>query len=86
VVSFTSRPLYTQGESPWYPLDRRLGGPQSCSRRNGEEKNSQPLAGNQTQNPDCPACSPTVNTKFHQNLPFGVELLYAEILARWRVR
>jgi hypothetical protein len=34
VVSFTSRPLYPQGKSPWYPLDRRLGG------RGGEEKNS----------------------------------------------
>jgi hypothetical protein len=31
-----------QGESPWYPLDRRLGGPQS---RCGEEKNSQSLQG-----------------------------------------
>jgi hypothetical protein len=31
-----------QGESPWYPLDRRLGGPQSRSERGGEEKNSQP--------------------------------------------
>jgi hypothetical protein len=27
VVSFTPRPLYFQGKSPWYPLDRRLGGP-----------------------------------------------------------
>jgi hypothetical protein len=26
VVSFTSRPLYPQGKSPWYPLDRKLGG------------------------------------------------------------
>jgi len=25
VVSFTARPLYPQGKSPWYPLDRRLG-------------------------------------------------------------
>jgi hypothetical protein len=22
VVSFTPRPLYLQGKSPWYPLDR----------------------------------------------------------------
>jgi hypothetical protein len=29
VVSFTTRPLYHQGKSPWHPLDRRLGGPQS---------------------------------------------------------
>jgi hypothetical protein len=42
VVSFTPRPLYPQGKSPWYPLDRRLGGPQSRSGRDGEEKNSQP--------------------------------------------
>jgi hypothetical protein len=27
-------------KSPWYPLDRRLGGPQSRSGRGGEEKNS----------------------------------------------
>jgi hypothetical protein len=40
VVSFTPRPLYTQGKSPWYPLDRRLGG---WSAHGGEEKNSQPL-------------------------------------------
>jgi hypothetical protein len=42
-VSFTSRTLYPQGKNPWYPLDRRLGGPQSRSGRGGEEKNSQPL-------------------------------------------
>jgi hypothetical protein len=29
MVSFTPRPLYPQGKSPWYPLDRRLGGPQT---------------------------------------------------------
>jgi hypothetical protein len=32
-------------KSPWYPLDRSLGGPQSRSGRGGEEKNSQPLPG-----------------------------------------
>jgi hypothetical protein len=34
-----------QGKSPWYPLDRRLDGPQSRSGRGGEEKNAQPLPG-----------------------------------------
>jgi hypothetical protein len=37
--------LPPQGKSPWYPLDRRLGGPQSRSGPGGEEKNSQPLPG-----------------------------------------
>jgi len=37
--------LYPHGKSPRYPLDRRLGGPQSCSGCSGEEKNSQPLPG-----------------------------------------
>jgi hypothetical protein len=45
MVSFTPRPLYLQRKSPWYPLERRLGGPQSRSGRGGEEKNSQPLPG-----------------------------------------
>jgi hypothetical protein len=39
------RPLYPQGKSPWYSLDRRLGATQSRSGRGGEEKNSQPLPG-----------------------------------------
>jgi hypothetical protein len=37
VVSFMPRPLYPRGKSPWYPLDRRLGGPQSRSGRDGEK-------------------------------------------------
>jgi len=45
VVSFTPRPLYSQGDSLWYPLDRRLDGPQNLSGHGGEEKNSQPLPG-----------------------------------------
>jgi hypothetical protein len=34
-----------QGKSPWYPLGRRLGGPQSQSGRGDEEKSSQLLPG-----------------------------------------
>jgi hypothetical protein len=41
VVSFTPWPLYSQRRNTWYPLDRRLGGPQSRSGRGGEEKNFQ---------------------------------------------
>jgi hypothetical protein len=34
-----------KGKSPFYPLTRRLGGPQNKSGRGGEERNSQPLPG-----------------------------------------
>jgi hypothetical protein len=44
VVTFTLRPLYPQGKSPWYPLDRGLGRPLSWS-EHSEEKNSHPLLG-----------------------------------------
>jgi hypothetical protein len=37
--------LYPQGKSPWHPLDRRLGGPQSRAERGNEEKNFKPLPG-----------------------------------------
>jgi hypothetical protein len=33
----------SQRKSPWYPSDRRLGGPQNQSGHCGEEKNSQLL-------------------------------------------
>jgi hypothetical protein len=45
VARFTPRPLYPQGKSPLYLLDRRLGGNQSRSGRGGEEKNSKPPPG-----------------------------------------
>jgi hypothetical protein len=38
LVSFTLRPLYTRGNSPRCPLDRRLSRHQSRSGRRGEEK------------------------------------------------
>jgi len=43
--AFTPGPLYLQEKIPRYPLDRRLGGPQSRSGRGDEEKNSQPPPG-----------------------------------------
>jgi hypothetical protein len=45
VVSCTPRLIYLQGKNPWYPSDRRLGGPQSRSGYGGDEKNSQVLLG-----------------------------------------
>jgi hypothetical protein len=47
-----------QGKSPWYPLNRRLGGSQSRSGRGGEEKNSQPPPGIEPYNSDRPGRSP----------------------------
>jgi hypothetical protein len=38
VVSFTPQPFYHQGNSPQYPFDRRLCGPQIQSGHWGEEK------------------------------------------------
>jgi hypothetical protein len=43
--SFTPWPLYLRGKSPWYPLDRRFGRPQSRSGRCGVEKTVLPLPG-----------------------------------------
>jgi hypothetical protein len=45
VVGFMPRPLYPQGKIPWYPLDTRLGGPQSRSGRSDDEKNSRDWEG-----------------------------------------
>jgi hypothetical protein len=48
-------PTLPQGKSPWFPLDRKMGGPQSRSGRGGEEKNTQPSSGIKLWNPDRPA-------------------------------
>jgi len=39
LVTLTPRQLYPRGKSPWYPLNRRLSGPQSQSGRFGGKKN-----------------------------------------------
>jgi hypothetical protein len=51
------RPLYPQGKTLWYPLDRRLGGPQSRFGRGGEEKYfpAPPPPWIEPYNPDRPA-------------------------------
>jgi hypothetical protein len=47
VVSFVPRPLFQRGNSHRYPLDGRLGGPQSRSGCCGTEKNLT-FSGNRT--------------------------------------
>jgi len=42
------QPLYPQGKNPWYPLDRRLGRPQSWSGCSGKEKKIPAPAANRT--------------------------------------
>jgi hypothetical protein len=70
VVSFTPRSLYPQGKSPWYPLDRRLGGPQSRSGRGGEEKNSQHPPGIEPYKPDRPAHNSTLCLLSYRGFPY----------------
>jgi hypothetical protein len=53
-------PLYSQGKSPWHPLDRRLGGPQISYGRGGEKENSQPPLGIEHYNSNLPALSPVL--------------------------
>jgi len=57
VVSLTPQPLYAQGESPWYSLDRRLDGLQSRSGLGVEEKYPQPPPGTEPPNPNPPGRS-----------------------------
>jgi hypothetical protein len=53
VVRFMPRPLYSQAKSSWYPLDRRLDGPQSRpGHGDEEEKNSRPPAGSRSRSPE----------------------------------
>jgi len=52
LVIFMPRPLYPQGKSPWYPLDRKLVGLQSRSGSGGEERNTQPPPGIEPWKPD----------------------------------
>jgi hypothetical protein len=62
VLSFATQPLYPRGKNPWYPLDRRLGGPQSQSGRYGEVKIRDPT-GTRTLTPRSSSpCLVTIHT------------------------
>jgi hypothetical protein len=49
------QPLYSMQRAPQYPLDRRLGGPQSWYGHHREVKILLPLLGIESQSPSCPA-------------------------------
>jgi hypothetical protein len=60
VVIFTPQSLHSQGKSPWYPLDRRLGGSQSRSGHSGGEREKFPAPiGNRTLEPQSYRPSPS---------------------------
>jgi hypothetical protein len=84
VVSFTPQPLYSQGKSPWYLLDRRLGGPQSWSGRDGAEKNSQPLPG--LESPIVQPVAQSYTTDLSRLLEKYIMIpLIGELKANWRI-
>jgi hypothetical protein len=57
VASFKHRPLCSQGKSPRYALDRRLGGPESRCGHGDEDKISQPLSDLELRSSrPCPSC------------------------------
>jgi hypothetical protein len=56
MVSFTRRPLYPQGKSSRYPLDRMFGGSQSQPGRCGAWKNLLPLQGIESQSSSPSPC------------------------------
>jgi hypothetical protein len=60
------------GKSHCYPLDRRLGGPQSRCGRGGEEKNFHPLLGIKPKNPDRPSRSPVATPTELPRLTFFI--------------
>jgi hypothetical protein len=70
VVSFTPRPLYSQGKSSRYPLDRKLNGPQSWS---GKVVKRQSTTSFGTRTPGHPARSPAL---YHWSISAaGINLL-----------
>jgi hypothetical protein len=66
LVSFTPLPLYSRGKSLRYPLDRRLGGPQSRSGRSGEEKILHPT---KTRNSDPSVVQPVASHYIDYDIP-----------------
>jgi hypothetical protein len=73
MITFAPWSLYHQGKSPWYPSDRRQGGPQSRSGRGDKEKNSQLL----------PELEPPIIQSAAQSYPEHFYLLAASPRLLW---
>jgi hypothetical protein len=82
VVSFTPRPLYSQGKSLQYPLDRRLGGPKSRSGHGVEEKNFQPY---RDSNPDHLNVHPVASLYTDWAIP-ALSVVHILKVTKWEVR
>jgi hypothetical protein len=90
VVSFMPWLLYPQRQSPWYPLDRRLGGPQSWSGYGVEEKNTQPPLGFESWSSDHPTCSQSLYqlnfpvSSHPENTNFSLKCIKLAHCNRWQ--
>jgi hypothetical protein len=73
--------LTPQGKSPWYPLDRRLGGPQGHSGHGSEEKNPQLPPGIESLNTNH---LPVPSQFIIQTLISGIHLLESFYSWKWR--
>jgi hypothetical protein len=80
VVSFTPWPVYPRVKSPWNPLDRGLGGPQSRFGQIGEQKIRYP-AGARTPAP--PRCSQSLYRLRHPDSVLVVAALILLYLANF---
>jgi hypothetical protein len=75
--------LYPQGKSPQYPLDWRLGGPQSQSGHGVEEENSQSLMWIEPRSCDHPACSQSL---YQLNYPGSSNYSSGNIIEKVKVK
>jgi hypothetical protein len=75
MVSFRPLPLCPLGKGLRYPLDRRLGGPQSRSGRRGEEKILEPTG---TQTPTSSVIQPVASRYTDYDIPAHSRLLVTE--------
>jgi hypothetical protein len=71
-------PLYPQGKSLRYSLDRKFGGPQSRSRRRGEEKILDSI---KIRISDPVVVEPAVSRYTNYAIPAPIDLLLSEKIA-----
>jgi hypothetical protein len=78
MISFTPLPNCSRGNSPWYPLDRWLGGTESQSGLYGGDKNLLPL---RESNPESSAVQPVTWSLYRLSYPFIYYLFICGLFA-----